>query len=253
MDIIDKYFEVVGDRLDYKVMKYFGFDRNTMNSVKLRLANKLGLEGIDKIIKEKTKDVINIQSGGYNLNVYIKNWDITKSSDGWSVDDIDVAVDPKSTIETMTTSNTYRLGDLYSYSDIDELNADYNTEDNPITDDDINEIGYEVQDMIRDWMYDEIHPLTGVGFDDVYPDNEKVDQLVEKYGLNEQYEDYDIESFAQHADIFEKMWKGFQEDNLLRTYIQLRMKLPKREQYVDYFYNFIRNNGDRLKRKEDRD
>ena len=258
MDIIDKYFEVAGDKLDNQIMKYFGFNREMETKAELRLADKLGIEGIDEIIKEKTKNVINISSGGYDMNVLIKNWDINKG-DGdiydnnlWYVDNIYVAVDPKSTVEVIGgNGHEYELGDLFNYSDIDELNADYNTEDNPITEDDINEIGYEVQDLIRDWLYEEVYPLTGVNFEDVHPGNEKVDQLVESYGLNEKYYGYEVEPFALHSDIFEKMWNGFTDNNLLRTYLSLRMKFPKREKYVDYFYEFIMDNGEQIKRKEE--
>jgi len=260
MDIIDKYFQVAGDKLDTQVMKYFGFNREMETKAQLRLSDKLGIEGIDEIIKEKTKNVINISSGGYDMNVLIKNWDINKGDDVadvydnnlWYVDNIDVAVDPKSTVELIGgNGHEYELGDLYNYSDIDELNAKYNTEDNPITDEDIYDIGYEVQDLIRDWLYQEVYPLTGVNIEDVHPANEKVDQLVESYGLNEQYDGYEVEPFALHSDIFEKMWNGFKDNNLLRTYLSLRMKFPKREKYVDYFYEFIRNNGEHIKRKEE--
>lgn len=260
MDIIDKYFQVAGDKLDNHIMKYFGFTQGMDTQAQLRLSNKLGLEGIDEIIKEKTKNVINISSGGYNMNVLIKNWDINKGADEpdvydnnlWYVDNIDVAVDPKSTVEVIGgNGHEYELGDLHNYSDIDELNANYNTEDNPITEDDINEIGYEVQDLIRDWLYEEVYPLTGVNFEDVHPGNEKVDQLVESYGLNEKYYGYEVEPFALHSDIFEKMWNGFTDNNLLITYLSLRMKFPKREKYVDYFYEFIRNNGEQIQKKEE--
>lgn len=260
MDIIDKYFQVAGDKLDTQIMKYFGFTQGMDTQAQLRLSNKLGVEGIDEIIKEKTKNVINITSGGYDMNVLIKNWDINKGSEEsdvydnnlWYVDNIDVAVDPKSTVQVLTgNNNEYELGDLFNYSNIDELNAKYNTEDNPINEDDINEIGYEVRDLIRDWLYEEVYPLTGVNFEDVHPANEKVNQLVESYGLNEQYDGYEVEPFALHSDIFEKMWNGFKDNNLLRTYLSLRMKFPKRERYVDYFYEFIRNNGERIKRREE--
>ena len=258
MDIIDKYFQVAGDKLDTQVMKYFGFNREMETKAQLRLSDKLGIEGIDEIIKEKTKNVINISSGGYDMNVLIKNWDINKGDDVadvydnnlWYVDNIDVAVDPKSTVEVIGgNGHEYELGDLYNYSDIDELNAKYNTEDNPITEDIINEIGYEVQDLIRDWLYQEVYPLTGVNIEDVHPANEKVDQLVESYGLNEQYDGYEVEPFALHSDIFEKLWDGFMDNNLLRTYLALRMKMPKRQEYVDYFYEFIMDNGEHIKRK----
>jgi len=259
MDIIDKYFQVAGDKLDTQVMKYFGFNREMETKAQLRLSDKLGIEGIDEIIKEKTKNVINISSGGYDMNVLIKNWDINKGDDVadvydnnlWYVDNIDVAVDPKSTVEVIGgNGHEYELGDLYNYSDIDELNAKYNTEDNPITDEDIYDIGYEVQDLIRDWLYQEVYPLTGVNIEDVHPANEKVDQLVEQYGLNEQLKGYEMKPFALHADIFEKLWDGFMDNNLLRTYLALRMKMPKRQEYVDYFYEFIMDNGEHIKRKE---
>lgn len=261
MDIIDKYFEIAGDKLDTQVMKYFGFNRGMETEAELRLAKKLGIEGIDEIIKEKTKNVINISSGGYDMNVLIKNWDIYKGDDVadvydnnlWYVDNIDVAVDPKSTVELIGgNGHEYELGDLYNYSDIDELNAKYNTEDNPITEDDIYEIGYEVQDLIRNWLHQEVYPLTGVNIEDVHPANEKVDQLVESYGLNEQLKGFDTKPFALHSDIFEKLWDGFMNNNLLITYLSLRMKMPKRQEYVDYFYEFIMDNGEHIKRKEEK-
>ena len=261
MDIIDKYFEIAGDKLDTQVMKYFGFNRGMETEAELRLAKKLGIEGIDEIIKEKTKNVINISSGSYDMNVLIKNWDIYKGDDVadiydnnlWYVDNIDVAVDPKSTVELIGgNGHEYELGDLYNYSDIDELNAKYNTEDNPITEDDIYEIGYEVQDLIRNWLHQEVYPLTGVNIEDVHPANEKVDQLVESYGLNEQLKGFDTKPFALHSDIFEKLWDGFMNNNLLITYLSLRMKMPKRQEYVDYFYEFIMDNGEHIKRKEEK-
>ena len=254
MDIIDKYFQVAGDKLDTQVMKYFGFNRGMETEAELRLSDKLGIEGIDEIIKEKTKNVINISSGSYDMNVLIKNWDIYKGDDVadvydnnlWYVDNIDVAVDPKSTVELIGgNGHEYELGDLYNYSDINELNAKYNTEDNPITEDDIYEIGYEVQDLIRDWLYQEVYPLTGVNFEDVYPGNESV----KSYNLNEQMKGFDVKPFAMHADIFEKLWDGFINNDLLRTYLSLRMKLPKRQDYVDYFYEFILDNGEQIKKK----
>lgn len=260
MDIIDKYFQVAGDKLDTQVMKYFGFNREMETKAQLRLSDKLGIEGIDEIIKEKTKNVINISSGGYDMNVLIKNWDIYKGDDVadvydnnlWYVDNIDVAVDPKSTVEVIGgNGHEYELGDLYNYSDIDELNAKYNTEDDPITEDDIYEIGYEVQDLIRDWLYQEVYPLTGVNIEDVHPANEKVDQLVESYGLNEQLKGFDTKPFALHADIFEKLWEGFEKGKLLRTYISLRAKIPNRQKYVDYFYEFILDNVEELKGEKD--
>ena len=258
MDIIDKYFQVAGDKLDTQVMKYFGFNREMETKAQLRLSDKLGIEGIDEIIKEKTKNVINISSGGYDMNVLIKNWDINKGDDVadvydnnlWYVDNIDVAVDPKSTVEVIGgNGHEYELGDLYNYSDIDELNAKYNTEDNPITEDDIYEIGYEVQDLIRDWLYDNIYPFTGVEIDDIYPDTDTT--IVERYNLNEQMRGYEVKPFALHADIFEKLWDGFMDNNLLRTYLALRMKMPKRQEYVDYFYEFILDNVEELKGEKD--
>jgi len=183
MDIIDKYFQVAGPILDYKVMKYFGLNQKMQDEAEFRLANKLGFEGIDNIIKEKTKNVINITSDGYDINVLIKTWDLNKEDDGWYIDNIDVAVDPKSTVEVIGGNGyKYRLGDLYDYSDIDELNANYNTEDNPITEDEISDIGYEVQDLIRDWMYKEIFPLTGVNFENVYTESERLNELSRRLG-----------------------------------------------------------------------
>ena len=252
MDIVDKYFEIAGDVIDDKIIKYMGLNRDQEQEVQKRLSDKLGREGIDQVMQEKGKGVIEFSCGGYDLRFVVTNYDIQVDHLGsYYLEDIDVAVDPKSTVELFSNNVTYKLGDLYKYSDIDELNANYNSEEEPITDDDINEIGYEVQDCIRDWYYTNVFNFTGAEFGDVYPSNASVDQLVEQYEFNEQYEGYDVEPFALHADIFEKMWKGFKDNNLLRTYLGLRMKFPKREQYVDYFYEFIRNNGEHIKRKEE--
>ena len=263
MDIIDKYFQVAGDKLDTQVMKYFGFNREMETKAQLRLSDKLGIEGIDEIIKEKTKNVINISSGGYDMNVLIKNWDINKGDDVadvydnnlWYVDNIDVAVDPKSTVEVIGgNGHEYELGDLYNYSDIDELNAKYNTEDNPITEEDIYEIGYEVQDLIRDWLYQEVYPLTGVNIEDVHPANEKVDQLVESYGLNEQYDGYEVEPFALHSDIFEKLcgMDSWIDNNLLRTYLSFENEDAQKERSMwTTSMSSSWNNGEHIKRKEE--
>ena len=252
MDIVDKYFEIAGDVIDDNVIKYMGLNRDQERQVQKRLSDKLGREGIDQVMQEKGKGVIEFSCGGYNLRFVVINYDIEVDHLGvYAVEEIDVAVDPKSTVELFANNVTYKLGDLYNYSDIDELNAKYNSEEEPITDDDINEIGYEVQDCIRDWYYTNVFNFTGAEFGDVYPSNASVDQLVEQYEFNEQYEGYDVEPFALHSDIFEKMWKGFKDNNLLRTYLGLRMKFPKREKYVDYFYEFIRNNGDKLSKRDE--
>ncbi len=252
MDIVDKYFEIAGDMIDDNVIKYMGLNRDQEKDVQKRLSEKLGREGIDQIMQEKGKGVIEFSCGGYDLRFVITNYDIEVDHLGhYNVEEIDAAIDPKSTVELMANGVTYKLGDLYNYSDIDELNANYNSEDDPIDEDDINDIGYEVRDCIQDWYYINVYNFTGAEFGDVHSSNATPDQLVEQYEFNEQYEGYDVEPFALHADIFEKMWKGFKDNNLLRTYLGLRMKFPKREQYVDYFYEFIRNNGEHIKRKEE--
>lgn len=251
MDIIDKYFEIAGDVIDNSIMKYMGFDRKQEQEVQWRLSEKLGVEGIDRVIQEKSSGIIEFVCGSYNLRFVLKNYDINMN-EVWHIDDVDVAVDPKSTVTLMANNVTYKLGDLYNYSDIDELNANYNSEEDPITDDDINNIGYEVQDCIQDWYYVNVYNFTGAEFGDVYPSNERLDTLVEQYGLNEQLKGYDTKPFALHADIFEKLWDGFMNNNLLITYLSLRMKMPKRQEYVDYFYEFIMDNGEHIKRKEEK-
>ena len=259
MDIIDKYFEVAGDKLDRQVMKYFGFNKELEKEAQLRLANKLGHDGIDGIIKEKVKGVIRIMSGGYDIRVSINNWDLYQSKtrhlgndEYWSIDNVIVAVDPKSTVELMNNGYEYELGDLFNYStfdDIDKINAEYDTEDDPITEDDIMEIKYEVQDVIKAWLYDNVYPLTGVEIDDIYSDTDTT--IVERYDLNEQMKGFEVKPFALHADIFEKLWEGFEKGKLLRTYISLRAKIPNRQKYVDYFYEFILDNGEELKGEKD--
>ena len=62
---------------------------------------------------------------------------------------------------------------------------------------------------------------------------------------------YEVKPFALHADIFEKLWEGFEKGKLLRTYISLRAKIPNRQKYVDYFYEFILDNGEELKGEKD--
>ena len=37
MDIIDKYFQVAGDKLDEQIMKYFGFTQGMYTEAQLRL------------------------------------------------------------------------------------------------------------------------------------------------------------------------------------------------------------------------
>ena len=179
MDLIDKYFKLIGPKLDTQVMKYMGFDQEQQWELEFRLGNMLGQEGIDNIIKDITKGIVEITEGGYHLRVKFTNWDIYKINVGdrphqtvsnWTLDNIDVLVDPKSTVDVIGgNGHEYELGDLYNYSDIDELNANYNTEDNPITEDDINEIGYEVQNVIDGWLTKQIWPLTGIEVGDIYP------------------------------------------------------------------------------------
>ena len=253
MDIVDKYFEIAGDVIDDKIIKYMGLNRDQEREVQKRLSDKLGREGIDQVIQEKGKGVIEFSCGGYDLRFVVTNYDIEVDHLGfYYLEEIDVAVDPKSTVELFANNVTYKLGDLYNYSDIDELNAIYNSEEEPITDDDINEIGYEVRDCIHDWYYKNVYNFTGAEFGDVHPSNASVDQLVEQYGLSEQLKGFDTKPFALHADIFEKLWDGFMNNNLLTTYLSLRMKMPKRQEYVDYFYEFIMDNGEHIKRKEEK-
>lgn len=246
MDIIDKYFEVAGDVIDDNILKYMGLKTD---DVQKRLAEKLGIEGIDEIIKEKTKDIIEFSCGGYDLRIKFLNWDIWSATGQYLVDDVDVAVDPKSTVELMANDVTYKLGDLFNYSDIDELNAMYNSEEDPIDEDDITNIRYEIQDCIKDWYYVHVFKFTGAELESVYPDNQTVDRLVEQYELGEQLKGFDTRPFALHADLFEKLWEAFMDNQLLSTYFMLRIKFPQKQEYVDYFYEFIMDNGEKLKKK----
>jgi hypothetical protein len=108
----------------------------------------------------------------------------------YSVSNIDTKIDPKSTLYYNDT--TYKIADLFNYLNIDELNFNYNTEDNPITEDDIEQIGYKIQDCILDWLDDNVYPLTGVNFEDVYPSNarpfdlyENIDRIKNLMKINE--------------------------------------------------------------------
>ena len=172
MDIVDKYFEIAGDVIDDKIIKYMGLNRDQEKDVQKRLSEKLGREGIDQIMQEKGKGVIEFSCGGYDLRFVITNYDVVVGLLGYYyLEEIDVAVDPKSTVLLMANDVTYKLGDLYNYSDIDELNANYNSEEDPISEDDINDIGYEVRDCIQDWYYINVYNFTGAEFGDVYSSN----------------------------------------------------------------------------------
>lgn len=177
MNIIDRYFDLAGLKLDTNIMKYMGFNREQKFDAALRLGDILGEQGIDDIIKEKTKGVVEINEGGYRLRVKFKEWTIERIDEKtrhpmWSVTDIMVDIDPKSTVNfILTNENTYRIGDLFSYDNVDELNALYNTEDNPVTDIEINEVYYEIRDIISDWMIKEIEPLTGIFIEDIHTTN----------------------------------------------------------------------------------
>ena len=257
MDLIDKYFELTGNRIDSQIMNYMGFDLEQKLAAELRLSSTLGVDGIDRIMKDTVKGIIKISSGGYDLKIKITNWDVdepygdTRRGD-FEIDNVEVLIDPKSTVELMTNGYEYELGDLFNYStfdDIDKINAEYDTEDDPITEDDIIEIQYEVHDVIKAWLYDNVYPLTGVEIDDIYSDTDTT--IVERYDLNEQMKGFEVKPFALHADIFEKLWEGFEKGKLLRTYISLRAKIPNRQKYVDYFYEFILDNGEELKGEKD--
>jgi len=87
-------------------------------------------------------------------------------------------------------------------------------------------------------------------YNDYYKKMDKPLQNKEKPSLKEQLKGYDVEPFAMHADIFEVMWDGYMDDNLLRTYLSLRMKHPKRQKMVDYFYKFISENGEQIRKKK---
>lgn len=251
MDIIDKYFELVGPVLDSQVMKYMGMDQDQRWETELRLGDMLGHEGLDNIVKDKTKGIVEISQGGYRLRVKITNWDINRAdgssynvNSAWTLDDIDVLVDPKSTVTLIKNDVTYELGDLYNYSNIDELNIKYNSEDDPIDEDDINEIGYEVQDVISDWLVKEIWHLTGLHTGDIYPSNAR------PYDLTEQIQGLDIKKFALYADIFEPLHKAFERGDLENGYRELSKQIHGEKQYIlDYFYNFIKQNEDYLMSK----
>ena len=183
MDVIDIYLNKVGPKIDSQLIKYFGLETK-LEELEYRLANSLGVDGIDSIMKDATKSVVDFTCGGYQLRFKIIDWDVDKYSidtkSHYSVDNINVRIDPKSTVDVIGgNGHEYELGDLYNYSDIDELNANYNTEDNPITENDINEIGYEIQDCIKDWLYLNVYPTTGVDFDDINPSNAMPSDLVE--------------------------------------------------------------------------
>ena len=251
MDIIDKYFELVGPVLDSQVMKYMGMDQEQRWETELRLGDMLGHEGLDNIVKDKTKGIVEINQGGYRLRVKFTNWDINRAEgssynvkSAWTMDEIDVLVDPKSTVTMLRNDVTYELGDLYNYSNIDELNIKYNTEDDPIDEDDINEIGYEVQDVISDWLVKEIWDLTGLHTGDIYPSNARTSDLTE------QIQGLDIKKFALYADIFEPLHKAFERGDLENGYRELSKQIHGEKQYIlDYFYNFIKQNEDFLMSK----
>ena len=177
MDRVDKYFKIVGLKIDKDLMRYMGMTEY-IDEVEYSLMNTLGFKGIDNIIKDKTKDIIEPECGNYQVKVKILNWDVSKyeskigKRDRYVIDNIHAVVDPNSTVSLIYNNTTYKIGDLVSYSDIDELNANYNTEDSPIEEDDIENIGYEIRECIVDWMYENIYPLTGVEIDgDVHLSN----------------------------------------------------------------------------------
>jgi len=193
MNKVDKYFDIVGLKVDDAVKKYLRISRAEELEIDERIGETLGLDGIDQIMRDVTKKPINHTQGGYNLRFKILNYDVgdyymgvdvspgkRRRTRTFTVDNIDVAIDPKSTVTLMTNGNRYELGDLYNYSNIDELNRMYTTEDDPITEDDINEIGYEIQDVIRDWLYDNVYPVTGVEFDTINASNAGPNDLIEE-------------------------------------------------------------------------
>jgi hypothetical protein len=193
MDIIDLYFKKAGPKIDNGIIKYFGLE-GRREELEYRLADSLGIEGIDNIMKIFTSKVIEYSCGEYQLRFKIVNWDVSKdemnSKIYYSVSNIDTKIDPKSTLYYDDT--TYKIADLFNYSNIDELNFNYNTEDNPITEDDIEQIGYKIQDCILDWLDDNVYPLTGVNFEDVYPSNarpfdlyENIDRIKNLMKINE--------------------------------------------------------------------
>ena len=251
MDLIDKYFELTGNRIDSQIMNYMGFDLEQKLAAELRLSSTLGVDGIDRIMKDTVKGIIKISSGGYDLKIKITNWDVdepygdTRRGD-FEIDNVEVLIDPKSTVELMTNGYEYELGDLFNYStfdDIDKINAEYDTEDDPITEDAIIEIKYEVQDVIKAWLYDNVYPLTGVSFIDINP-NDGGEELIEQIeGLN-------VRNFALYANLFELLYKAFESDEMESTYRELSKKIHGNKQHIlDYFYNFIKQNEEYLSSK----
>ena len=193
MNKVDKYFDIVGLKVDNEVKKYLGINRAEEVEIDERIGETLGLDGIDQIMRNTTKKFINSIKGGYDLRFKILNYDVSyyyidvevkpgdkRKARQFLVNNIDVAIDPKSTVTPFTNGNRYEIGDLYTYSNIDELNRMYNTEDEPITEDDINEIGYEIRDVVKDWLYENVYPITGVEFDDIHASNARPYDLIEE-------------------------------------------------------------------------
>jgi len=123
MDRVDKYFKIVGLKIDKDLMRYMGMTEY-IDEVEYSLMNTLGFKGIDNIIKDKTKDIIEPECGNYQVKVKILNWDVSKyeskigKRDRYVIDNIHAVVDPSSTVNLIYNNTTYKIGDLVSYSDI---------------------------------------------------------------------------------------------------------------------------------------
>tara|TARA_R110000772_G_scaffold194176_1_gene304967 strand:+ start:987 stop:1805 length:819 start_codon:yes stop_codon:yes gene_type:complete len=251
MDLIDKYFELVGYSIDSQIMNYMGFDNKQKDEVARRISYSLGDDGINNLMKDKVKGIIKISSGGYDLRIKITDWEVYENTErhtglkSLEIDDINVLIDPKSTVELLGNGVTYEFGDLYTYTNMDTLNIMYGSEDNPIDEDSIDEMGYEVQEAIKDWLYDNVYPLTGVDFESINPRNGG-----KNFDLNEQIEGLDIRKFALYADLFEPLYKAFENDEMEYTYRELSKKIHGNKQHIlDYFYNFIKQNKEYLNSK----
>lgn len=151
--------------LDYNKLKMIGLSHQNDWFIRKTFIEYLG--GTDAVIK-KAEDILkktfNASSGGYNFkfkvmdNYEIYEQDVNDGDNALLLSDVYCLVDPNGEVTLSGfDGNTYTLQQIY---------------DNEIKDADVAwEVGNEVEDVIKDTLYQELTRHTGIEIGDVYPEH----------------------------------------------------------------------------------
>jgi len=159
LDYIKKIIDS-SDRINWSELKYVGIDwhKNHRQIYRL-LSKKIGsrediIKKVDDILLNKIHTIDDC--GTYNFNFIVYNYDLEQDTDGvYYINEVDCIIDQSGTVTLINLSD-----EPISF---EKLNDDPDNEYESI----LWELGYEIQDCIKDELGDILTQYTGVEVEDV--------------------------------------------------------------------------------------